>query len=302
MRRIRPWIAALLALLSAGLGHFYARRTRRAIVWAAVWLTLIALTNVLLHLLEETAWLALIPAYVIAFVGHAIDAYAAAPRRAARAGWPRLLVYLAFPATVFAANHLARETAPLRTYYASASAMAPTLIPRDRVFARVRSPFCRSLSVDRGDIVLTTREGRRGSAPLVSRVVGLPNDHVRVDEAGLSVNGERITGEVLGEAPGAAGRAAFLYADERFPDTRPWTVYGAEDRGWGPPYDGVVPEGHVFLLGDNRTQSRDSRAVGPAPMGAIHGVVLRAPFSLAREPRGFWRQLRVDDAGVCAPQ
>mgnify|MGYP002781411276 CR=1 FL=1 len=37
----------------------------------------------------------------------------------------------------------------------------------------------------------------------------------------------------------------------------------------------VVPEGHVFVLGDNRPKSEDSRAFGPVPLGKILGKVIK---------------------------
>lgn len=47
--RFRPWIAAVLALVLAGLGHAYLRRWARALLW----LVTIAVTSVLLHALHD---------------------------------------------------------------------------------------------------------------------------------------------------------------------------------------------------------------------------------------------------------
>ncbi|MFC4118146.1 S26 family signal peptidase [Nonomuraea zeae] len=49
------------------------------------------------------------------------------------------------------------------------------------------------------------------------------------------------------------------------------------------PYGGLIPEGHVYVLGDNPVNSADSRLFGPVPTGLIVGGVLRR---MSRSHRG----------------
>jgi signal peptidase I len=93
----------------------------------------------------------------------------------------------------------------------------------------------------RGDVVIVDRPGNEVS--LIKRVVALPGETVEVRGGHTFINGQQIE--------------------------EPWvTNFG------GPSYPStVVPPDHVFILGDNRSNSRDSRAIGPVPMNMIKGHV-----------------------------
>ena len=94
----------------------------------------------------------------------------------------------------------------------------------------------------RGDVVIVDRPGNE--VTLVKRVVAVAGETVEVRGGHTFINGQPI--------------------DE------PWvTHFGGP--GYGPE---VVPEDHVFILGDNRTVSRDSRAIGPVPMDSVRGRVV----------------------------
>ncbi|MGA9351634.1 MAG: signal peptidase I [Anaerolineae bacterium] len=93
----------------------------------------------------------------------------------------------------------------------------------------------------RGDVVIVDRPGNEVS--LIKRVVALPGETVEVRGGHVFIDGQPIE--------------------------EPWvTNFG------GPSYPPtVVPPDHVFILGDNRSNSRDSRAIGPVPMDTIKGRV-----------------------------
>ncbi len=93
----------------------------------------------------------------------------------------------------------------------------------------------------RGDIVVVDRPA--GEVALIKRVMGLPGETVEVRTGHVMVDGQKIT--------------------------EPWIVYfGGSD--YGP---AKIPDGYVFVVGDNRPDSRDSRAIGPAATRTIEGRV-----------------------------
>lgn len=93
----------------------------------------------------------------------------------------------------------------------------------------------------RGDVVIIERPA--GEVSLVKRVVAVEGEVVEVRDGHTFVNGQPI--------------------DE------PWVAhFGGQD--YGP---ALVPPGHLFVVGDNRAVSRDSRAIGPVPVDSIRGRV-----------------------------
>jgi signal peptidase I len=94
----------------------------------------------------------------------------------------------------------------------------------------------------RGDIVIAEQPNEQPN--LVKRVIGLPGETIESRDGHTFINGDPI--------------------DE------PWvTNFGGRSY---PPTE--IPEGYVFIIGDNRPQSHDSRAIGPVPIDDIQGRVI----------------------------
>ena len=98
----------------------------------------------------------------------------------------------------------------------------------------------------RGDIVVFHPPDREGST-LVKRIIGLEGETVELRDDGVYINGQRL--------------------DEPYLDT---TTMCAPQPACGP---FEVPEGHVFVLGDNRGNSRDSPDFGTVPLDHVVGKV-----------------------------
>jgi len=132
----------------------------------------------------------------------------------------------------------------MEAFWIPSKSMVPTLQVGDRVF--VNKFIYRFHEPERHDIIVfksTEGSTEGGQEDLIKRVVGLPGDEISAQDGVLFVNGEPQ------EEP---------YVNKQSPDTS----------SFGPV---TVPEGKVFVMGDNRADSLDSRYIGPVPFENIGG-------------------------------
>ena len=131
------------------------------------------------------------------------------------------------------------------------TSMEPTLHNKDRVFVNILG--YKVGKPKHNDVIIFTPSIDKNSF-YIKRVIGLPGDTVEIKDDKVFLNGELLDETYL--APGTV--------------TRPFTEDTLTIK---------VPEGTVFVLGDNRESSEDSRdfRLGPVPIKSIKG---RAVFRL----------------------
>ncbi len=132
----------------------------------------------------------------------------------------------------------------------------------------------------RGDMVVFRRPNNPDDI-LVKRLVGLPEDHLRVVGGLLEINGKKI----------ARTRLTRSMYEEKLPNQVRYPIL--ETYGDNAANDNTrlfrIPARHYFMMGDNRDNSLDSRfldEVGFVPESHLVGPVVRVWFSLARS--GFF--------------
>ncbi|XP_022141359.1 chloroplast processing peptidase-like isoform X1 [Momordica charantia] len=134
----------------------------------------------------------------------------------------------------------------LEIHYIPSSSMYPTLRVGDRILVEKASYYIRNPAID--DIITfrdpTQQSGRREENIVVKRVVATSGDMVEVCEGCLYVNGIAQKENFLADQP-------------------TYTTKSTQ-----------VPEGHVYVLGDNRNNSYDSHIWGPLPIKNIVGRYL----------------------------
>jgi signal peptidase I len=156
--------------------------------------------------------------------------------------------------------------------------MQPNVLKGDFLFAdkRVNCPGCKH-SIQRGDIAIFVYPNDR-TLYYIKRVVALPGDKVRIQGRTVFVNNRPITLDQDAD-----------FVTERG-DNGPYKVYWpTADKSRD--YRLTVPPGEVFVLGDNRGASVDSRSFGSVPLMDVIGRAKQIWFSYDPDSGVRWDRL-----------
>lgn len=240
-----PWLAVFLSQLLPGLGHFYLRKWIWGLLFIAGLLVIAVAQMKWFPLLVLTAaWLTLV----------CYHAYSVTPikREASR----KLILILAV--CIFA-NGLMRFHFPIyikknmfQAFKIASTAMSPTLERGDRILVTKSRKYI----PQRGDIIVFSQEDKR---TYIFRLVAFSGESVEINNGSVIVNGSKLE-----DAPLRQNRYVSC------------GKFGAE----GSPF--VVPEGCLFVLGDNSINSRDSRYIGPIPEKSVIGKASKVYWPIRR--------------------
>jgi len=158
--------------------------------------------------------------------------------------------------------------------------MMPTLVQGDYIFVKkfqygLRLPVLETKIIEtgepkRGDVVVF-RLPSDTSINYIKRVVGLPGDQIEYRRHRLFVNGELVETTRDDEQPldGSVPRFVETLDEREHAILLEKTGNRPGDGGY------TVPDGHYFMMGDNRDRSKDSRFIGPIPESHLVGEAVR---------------------------
>jgi signal peptidase I len=273
--RTNPFFAALLSLLWPGAGQLYNGSWRKALLFAAGALVLGVTVEPLMVSLQVALLNELPMAIGFAFkIAAIVDAVKDARTlgRGGRRWYCKGYACLGFALVgllAFAATRRALQTSVVQPFHIPSGGMEPTILIGDHLLVdkltyAVRSPLS-------GEVILRRREPRRGEIVVflypddrarvfLKRVIGLPFETIDIRGKKVFVDGTPLPepyAQFMSEAPEPAGASEWLPA--------------------------TVPADHLFVLGDNRDNSHDSRSWGFLPIDDVLGEAKMVYYSIGNE-------------------
>lgn len=154
---------------------------------------------------------------------------------------------------------------PWKLFYVPSNGMFPTLTTNDK-FLAVRKPLVNEGDLQRGDIVLYKNLHKGKEYTFVWRLVGLPGDTVITNNTSLFVNDVELKHTKIKEDE------EYNYIQEEHGTSSYILVYKKQpDPKRRPNMTIQVPDGHMFLMGDNRDGAYDNRYTGTVELTNMIG-------------------------------
>jgi signal peptidase I len=253
MKWKRASIALLLSVLQSGLGQLYNRQVRKAFL-CLVFLPALVLVAHILGLGRTFLGLASFAAVSIVFqlmviVDAAQDGFRynseSAPQKVSRSAVTAFIV-LACVSIAAGLGGYAVRALGVKASVVRSDSMAPTLVNGDRVIADMTA-YANALP-RRGDVILFLVPGQN-NVIYAKRVVGVEGDTLEGTDQGVKLNGQNL-------------KEAYVLPENSASD---------DVDAFGPV---TIPAGTLFVMGDNRANSFDSRNFGTVPVQSVRGKAL----------------------------
>ena len=198
------------------------------------------------------------------------------------------------------------RTTAFGMYHIPSESMLPTLAVGDRIivnkfvygYSKHTAPFTSSLNLRATDQRLFGRMPARGDVVVfkhpqtgetyIKRVIALPGDKIEIRNGRLILNETVIERQLHKDNRYREHKGSIVSVrafEETLPSGKSYLIYERSDNAYGDMIAPVIiPEGHLFVLGDNRDNSIDSRylkrGVGFLPFENLVGEAVAIPFSM----------------------
>jgi len=264
----KPWLAGLLALLSPAVGYAYIGKLQKGIILSLLLLFLYPAFSIFLKVkITKIVLLCLviIPIIIICFLfldcSKTAQGYNTSYKlKSYNKSWFYLLLYLFFGiiltslSQAYTGNHL------IQAFKIPAGSMLPTLQIGDHLL--VDKSIYKNNPIQRGDIVVFPLP-EKPEVSYIKRVIALPGDTLEIVNKNVFING------IKQDHPYS------IHSDTKILEK------GNSPRdNYGPI---TIPEGNVFVMGDNRDNSHDSRFYGYIPTQTVKGKFVQIYWSWDRE-------------------
>jgi len=261
-------MAYLLDVLIPGLGHLAARRWVLGVVLLAAWFSGLFVGALALSF-DTRALLPLVAVHPVLACFAVVRLFWLNRReRLTRRPWRWSLALVPLVAVVLTGSGLVFSSAVVRPVLIRSGSMSPSVVTGDVVLVQMFGPLLNGVHL--GDIVLVMHPQHRGRL-LIKRIIGLAGDLIQIRGGELMRNGRRLsecelrslrdheTHQPVIERLEVLGHRPYLVWDR--PAVRSRAI------------DVRVQPGHLFVVGDNRDRSGDSRTFGTVPVENVRGLV-----------------------------
>ncbi|OQX04518.1 MAG: signal peptidase I [Thiothrix lacustris] len=278
----KPLLAALMSAILPGLGQLYNGDWRKALwlLLSFALLTVPAIAVVALYLPMSWTFPALVIGLlllIIIWLYGVTNAFRAARRQRdyMPKNWQNGGIYL-LALLVCSVTTLPLLSAYIRQHLVEgmlvpSSSMEPNVMKYDLLFVDKRyNRIGAKQAVARGDIAIFIYPNDR-STYYIKRIIGLPGDKISIKGASVSINSKPL---MLQTTPVSNS----LLVTETDGKTR-WQAFWNNSKLQLPQTELRVPAGQVFVMGDNRTDSNDSRFFGAVPLQDVVGKARQVWFS-----------------------